>query len=279
MKRIGLVYHPLNKRALATAERLARFLEAKGFTFWLCSAWEAEELRSSSAGTDLIVTFGGDGTVLRAAQVAAACSIPITAVNLGKLGFITELTAAEAEEGLMSILDGKGWCDERAMLEAELSQEGEGIQSFYALNDVVLARGEVARIIYITASIDGEELATYRADGVIVATATGSTGYALAAGGPILPPQSKEFLLVPISPHLSLSQTLVLAPEATVSLRLATTHPATLNIDGHISLTLKDGACISVKESPLKTRFLRIHPSRFYGTLERKLKDYNELHH
>ncbi|MFC1915656.1 NAD(+)/NADH kinase [Chloroflexota bacterium] len=131
----------------------------------------------------------------------------------------------------------------------------------------------MARLVRIEASIDDQHLATYKADGVIVATATGSTGYSLAAGGPILSPQSMDFLLVPISPHLSSAYALVLSSKTVVQLRVTAAHQATLSIDGHINLPLSDGAIITVKRSPNTARFLRIHPENsFYHSLEQKLK-------
>ena len=141
------------------------------------------------------------------------------------------------------------------------------------MNDVVVARGAIARVVYVEASIDDEPLTTYKADGVIVATATGSTGYSLAAGGPILHPQAKEFLLLPILPHLSLAYTLVLPATAVVKLRLSTAHQARLSIDGHINLSLESGAVITVKHSSNTGRFLRIHPeASFYSSLETKIE-------
>jgi NAD+ kinase len=137
----------------------------------------------------------------------------------------------------------------------------------------VVARGSVARVVYVEARIDGELLTTYKGDGVIVATATGSTGYSLAAGGPILPPRAKEFLLLPIAPHLNPAYPLVLPATAVVRLHLTTTHQATLSIDGHINLPLNSGAVITVRHGSNIGRFLRIHPeATFYSTLERKLK-------
>lgn len=275
MKRVGIVYHPLNEGALSQAKELAQFLDSRGISSWLCSAWEGEQLREQVPATELILTTGGDGTILRVAQAVAPHPIPITGINLGKLGFMTELGVDEAMERLPALLAGEGWIDERAMLEAELTATGEEVPKtrFLALNDVVVARGEIARIIYIEASIDGEPLTTYKADGVIVATATGSTGYSLAAGGPILHPQADELLLVPILPHLSLNHTLVLPPTAVVKLKLTTTHEATLSVDGHISFPLASGATIIVKHSPSKTRFLRLRPkASFYSSLERKLR-------
>jgi len=205
--------------------------------------------------------------------VVVPAPIPITGVNLGKLGFMTELEAGEVKTKLPALLAGEGWLDERAMLEAELSAtDKEPPRIFHALNEVVAARGEVARLVYVDASIDGKPLPSYGADGVIVATATGSTGYSMAAGGPILHPQVEEFLLLPILPHLSSAYTLVLLPTAVVKLRISTTHQATLSIDGHINLPLPSGATITVKHSSNKVRFLRIHPENFYGSLGPKLK-------
>ncbi|GAJ06905.1 unnamed protein product, partial [marine sediment metagenome] len=238
-------YHPMIEAAYTLAKELENSLGSSGVSVWLCSAWEGEKARAQVGNTDLILTTGGDGTILWAAQVALLAGTPITGINLGKLGFMTELLADEAVERLPALLAGDGWIDERATLEAELlpaDQEHESDRTFYALNDVVVARGAIARIVYVEASIDGELLTTYKADGVIVATATGSTGYSLAAGGPILHPQAKEFLLLPILPHLSSAYTVVLPSTAVVKLRISTPHQATLSIDGHINLPLSSGA-------------------------------------
>jgi len=274
MKRIGILYHPLNEAAYSLAEKLERFLDAKGVSVWLCSAWEREKAGAQVNNTDLILSIGGDGTILRSAQVVVPRPIPITGINLGNLGFMTELSADEAITKLPALLAGEGWIDERALLETELSvSSGEPPPVFYALNDVVVARGEIARTVRIEASIDGKALTTYKADGVIVATATGSTGYSLAAGGPILHPQAEEFLLLPIVPHLSSAYTLVLPSTAVVKLCLGATYQAVLNIDGHISLPLPEGTIVTVKRSSKKIRFLRIHPeASLYSSLEQRLK-------
>lgn len=271
MKRVGILYHPMIEAAHSLAEKLEEFLGSMGVSVWLCSAWEGEKARAQVNNTDLVLSIGGDGTILRAAQAVVPRPIPITGINLGKLGFMTELSADEAIAKLPALLAGEGWIDERALLEAEIS--GEKPSPFYALNDVVVARGAVARTVHIEAGVDGEILTTYRGDGVIVATATGSTGYSLAAGGPILHPQAKEFLLLPILPHLSSAYTLVLPPTAVVTLRVRAAYQAALNIDGHINLPLSSGAMVTVKHSSITTRFLRIHPeTSFYGSLEKRLK-------
>jgi NAD+ kinase len=272
MKKVGLLYHPMIETARNLAEELEAFISARGVSVWLCSAWEGEEAKSKLDGTELIITIGGDGTILRAAQVVVPAPVPITGVNLGRLGFMTELGAREAKDKLPALLEGKGWLDERAMLEAELAAGNKPSQTFYALNDVVVARGEVARVVFVEVNVDGELLAIYKADGVIMATATGSTGYSLAAGGPILHPQSADFLLVPISPHLSPAYPLVLPAASVVRLRVSTHHQAALSVDGHINLPLADGDVITVRHSPNSGRFLRIRSGDFYGSLEPKLK-------
>lgn len=276
MKRAGILYHPLKEESYPLAKKLADFLGSNGLSVWLCSAWESETAKAQLNGTELIFSIGGDGTILRAAQVVLPEPTPIIGINLGKLGFMTELSVDETMEKLPALLAGDGWIDERSLLDAELSPADDQSQPprvFHALNDVVLARGAVARVVYVEASVDGELLTTYKADGVIVATATGSTGYALAAGGPILHPQARESLLLPIMPHLSSAYTLVLPSTATIKLRLSSINPASLSIDGHINLPLEHGATITVRRSYNTIRFLRTHPeTSFYGSLEQRLK-------
>jgi NAD+ kinase len=273
MKKIGILYHPKVAVTRKKAGELEKFLESRGISAWLCSAWEKEKACALLNGTDLLLTVGGDGTILRAVQVVIPGKTPVTGINLGKLGFMTEFNADEAEKKLPKLLSGKGWIDERAMLQAELGTPGQEPKTFHVLNDVVVARGEVVRLIRVEVSIDGQPLTTYKTDGLIVATATGSTGYALAARGPILHHQSRDLLLVPVASHLSLPYPLVLPEKAVVTLRLNTFQPAVLNIDGHINLPLSNRDIITVRRSPHVARFLRIRPREsFYGLLEEKLR-------
>jgi NAD+ kinase len=275
-KKAGILYHPMIPATKVKAQELENFLISEGIKVWSCSAWEKEKAVAFLDSTDLILTAGGDGTILRAAQVVIETQIPIIGVNLGNLGFLTELKTNEAASLLPRLLNGQGWLDERAMLEAELIPGDSNNQTpaiFYALNDIVLARGSIARLIKVTASIDDETLANYRADGVILATATGSTGYSMAAGGPILYPQSQDFVIIPIVPHLSPSHSLVISSSSHVKLQLSTTNQSTLSVDGHINIPVGNGSVVKVKKSIRKTRFLRIHPpNNFFKTLEEKLE-------
>jgi NAD+ kinase len=274
LQKIGILYHPMKESAVKLAKELEKSLTAKGCSIWIGSSWDGEASKAKLNGADLVLSIGGDGNILRAAQAVIPGKTPICGINQGNLGFMTELTVKETDEKLDRILAGEGWIDERYLLEAEVTPaEGPPQGVFYALNDVVIAHGSVARVIYVTASIDDELLTTYKADGVILATATGSTGYALAAGGPILHPQSKNAVLLPIMPHLSANYSLVIPSNVTVRLSVQAVHPATLSIDGHTNLPLNSGAVITARRSRHAIRFLRIHPeTSFYSTLEKRLK-------
>lgn len=273
MNKIGILYHPLNPSAISLGKNIQDSLRSRKLTSWLGSAWEEKEARENVKGTDLIISIGGDGTILRAAQAACDNAIPITGINSGNLGFMTELTADAVEPGLSEIIEGKGWIDERAMLEAALKKPGSITHTYHALNDVVMARGAVARLVNIDVEIDGKLFTGYRADGLILATGTGSTGYSLAAGGPILHPHSKNILLTPLLSHLSPEYSLVLPEDASVKLTFKSAIPGTLSIDGHINQVIENGTVLSIKKSKHVTRFLRISSKGiFYSTLEQRLK-------
>jgi NAD+ kinase len=273
VKKAGILYHPKVETTRIKAKELASFLKTQEVDVWVGSAWDTDKVRSKLDGTDLLLTVGGDGTILRAVQAVIPGKTPLAGVNQGKLGFMTELDADEAIKRLSPLLAGKGWIDERAMLQAELTTARGETSVFHALNDVVVARGKIARLIRVDVTIGGQPFTTYKTDGIIAATATGSTGYALAARGPILYPASRDFILMAIAPHLSLAYPLVLAETAEVVLRLNTYHAATLSIDGHINMSLSNGDTVTIRHSPHVTRFRRIRPEgSFYRTLEDKLK-------
>jgi NAD+ kinase len=273
VKKIGILYHPKVPATHKKAREIETLLRKRGLSVWTCSAWEKEEACGLMAGTDLLITVGGDGTILRAIQVTMTGTVPILSVNLGKLGFLTELSAEESLRKLPGILEKGGYIDERAMLRAEVATGARRKEVFHALNDIVVARGEIARLTRIAVDIDSQPLATYRADAVIVSTATGSTGYALAAHGPVLHPRCQDLLLAPVAPHLSLAYPLVLPPDAVITLRPETYLTAVLSVDGHINLPLADGVAVTVSRSPHVARFLRVRPgTSFYRSLEKKLK-------
>jgi NAD+ kinase len=277
MKSVGVIYHPKIPAAKALAERLARVLPAMKANVWVCSSWDEEDMLGHCQGSDLAISVGGDGTILRLARMVAAWSIPIVGVNMGHLGFMTEFSADEVVEKLPAVLAGEGWVDQRSMLQVDLLCEAKGgdrrQSTYHALNDALVGRGSVPRIINVMTTVNGAALSHYRVDGVIVSTATGSTGYSLAAGGPILYPQAEEFLIKPVSAHLSLPYALVLPATAEVKMVVHTNHEAVLSIDGQVNVALRDGDTVTARRSPHHARFLRTSPrDLFYAALERRLK-------
>jgi NAD+ kinase len=259
---LGIIYHPKQEKAIAFSHELEAFLNKQGISAWLCSAWEPENARPHVAGTDMILSIGGDGTILRTARIVIPDSVPILGINLGRLGFMTELKASEAIDILPRLFSGDGWIEERAILEAKVSSHSE---ASHALNDVFIGRRSSARLVTIECKIDGEILATYRADGVVVATATGSTGYSLAAGGPIL--------LKPVSPHFTFNKALVLPPQTVIEFKVNTNHEAMISNDGQMESPLTSGEQVRVKLSPYVARFIRVGPKTyFYQSLEARLR-------
>ncbi len=271
MRKAGILYNKRIPAAKEMSKELTAFLRKNKVTVWACAASEETKARKHFFETSAIISLGGDGTMFRVARLAAPESIPILGVNMGTLGFTTELTSALIYDTIPRFMDGEGWIDERSMLEVELPLHSS-VSSVHALNDIVVARGATVRVIKVRASVSGQPITTYKSDGVIVATATGSTGYSLAAGGPILFPNANEFLLTPILPHLGLSAALVLDADATVELDVQTTHKAKVSIDGQVELPLRNVDTIRIQRSPHTTRLLRIQPqSFFYQTLLERL--------
>ena len=279
MNKVGCCYHPklpddLGRRV---AEELCAAAGPHVGETWIASAWDEEATRRHVPGTDLLLCIGGDGTVLRAARAVIPHETLLLGVNMGRLGFLTELDAAGALERLPEILAGAGRVEERAMLHAQIvaletGDGGETPARHDALNDVVIGRVTLGRTVQVVVQVDGSRLADYRADGVIVATATGSTAYSLSAGGPVLPPESKDILLTPLAPHLAPRNSIVVPPTAVVEVQLAPGQQATMSIDGERDLDLAAGETVRVTLGPHRARFLRLNPpTQFYERLARRL--------
>lgn len=277
MKTIGIIYNARIPEALDLSTAIANELSPQQSS-WIAPAEDLDDLKERVSDTDLVVTAGGDGTILRAARVTAPFDVPLVGINMGRLGFMTELQVNEALELLPRYLDGSCRIEEHNMVQAQLIRKSIGTEEdrmegpFHALNDVVMARGSVSRVLTIKTDIDGADLSSLRADGMILATATGSTGYNLAVGGPILDPLSESLVLKPIAAHVGLSASLVLDPSVQVGLHLEGAQDAVLSVDGFEDLPMKPGDWVKVEQSPLKTKFLRSMPhSHFYATLTRRL--------
>ena len=272
---IGIVYNNQVPAACEMAGELAKQLGVDK-TGWVSPAEDLESMASKATDTELIITVGGDGTILRTVKLASRYAIPILGINMGRLGFMTELEGHDAMEQLPQYLDGEPWIEERAMLQVQvLNEKGEprpDIPAQHALNDAVIGRGVVSRVITLAAKIDGAQLTTYRADAVIVSTATGSTGYNLSVGGPIIFPQAEVMVIVPVAAHLGLATGLVVPGTSVLQFTLESDVDALLSVDGYLNVPLRREDRIQVEASPYKARFLRIHPpTRFFHTLTRRL--------
>ncbi|MFA5079005.1 MAG: NAD(+)/NADH kinase [Dehalococcoidia bacterium] len=270
MKRIGILFHPKVEKSERFARDIADFLKSKGLSCWIHSSWDEGEARKALAGSDLVISVGGDGTILRAARIIYPQEIPVLGVNFGNLGFMNELEAGEARDKLVEIIGGAGWIEQRSVLKAVILSSGK---TYHALNDVVVGRGRFMRLINVEVAINGEVFTTYRADAVIVSTATGSTGYSLAANGPILYPESHDIMMKAVCPHLNMDKAIVLAPSTRITLKAFTNHEAMISMDGQVEEMLKSGDQVEVCLAEQTSRFLRLRPrGSFYSTLVSKLK-------
>lgn len=272
---IGLLYQPKKPESVTLAEELDRFLRARGCHVWTGSAWDEPEALAHVAGLDVLVTLGGDGTMLRAARVGSRHGVPILGIKLGRVSFLGEVPVDDWQAPLTKMLAGDYWLEERMMLEVRVVRGGEPPvnHSYQALNDVVISRGGMARLVTIEAWVDQGYLTSYRADGVIVSTPTGCTGYALAAGGPILPPELKNILLIPICPHLSLDRPVVLAQGATVTLQAHADYAPILTVDGQFEIALAEGDRVEVRASSCVSSFIHmLDRAYFYRTLMERLR-------
>jgi NAD+ kinase len=272
MKNFLLLHHPKLPHSLTLAQQWARELEQLGAHSTLVSAWDENGVRRAAPDATLAITLGGDGTILRAARACAFAALPILAINLGRVGFLSEMPPEQFDA--RAVAEGAYWIEERAMLHTVWSREGKSRGQAEALNDVVVGRGKLARVIRLATYIDGDYLKTFTADGAIVATATGSTAYVFATGGPILAPEVKTLVLVPIAPYLSQLKSLVLPDGSRVLFRLETDHDAILTVDGQIDVELQDGDEVLVQASQHLARFARFQArTYFYSTLVDRLRE------
>ncbi len=275
MQKIGIIHNFTNGATKELAHALMDKL-ASDYSCWVLPTSEVAQALEVASGTDVIVSVGGDGTMLRVARAAVPQGIPILGVNMGRVGFMTEIQGSEALEKVPEYLQAECRIEERSMLEIEIIPEGQGRGAaghYLALNDVLVARGALPRVCQIEARVDGAVVTEYRSDGVILATATGSTSYALASGGPVMYPESKDMILVPVSAHLSFSSPLVIGPESVVELCLLSENQGVVSVDGQIDHPLHRGDMVRARRSDEVMRFLRAAPaSAFYATLTQRLR-------
>ena len=222
---------------------------------------------------DLIISLGGDGTLLRAARLAAAENIPVFGVNLGGLGFLTQIGIDDLEKSLEKLYQEKYFLDERMMLTCSVERRGKEVKKFTALNDVVIGKGAFARIISLATYVNNNYVITYSADGLIVSTSTGSTAYSLSAGGPIVKPSINSIILTPICPHTLSARPFIISEDDQVKITLEVNEEEVMvTIDGQEGFALKPNDEVIIKKSDHKARLITFKEKSFYAILREKLR-------
>ena len=256
VERIGFAFNPTNPAALELRDRAEAWCRMRQLAAWAAPSGEVDELLRELPTTDVLVVLGGDGTFLRAARAVAEVDTPILGVNLGKVGFLSKVEAHELEAVLAQVTNGEYRLDERMTIGATILPGGrsERGEEFTALNDVVVARGELARVCRLDVAVGPSHVATFIADGLVVASPTGSTGYSFSAGGPIVDPLSRNLIVTPIAAYLAAIRSIVVSPRQVVRCRVVDAHEALVSIDGREDRRLEVGDVVEVRaiERPIR---------------------------
>ena len=277
--------NPYRDKGLKVAQAAERILRGAGVETVMCLPFAVEngsvelprhirfrDTREELKTADVLVCFGGDGTILHAAKEANACRVPVLGVNLGSVGFMAELEQGELSM-LARLAGGKYTLEERMMLDVTVRREGKVLYSDLALNDAAVTKGAVARVVGLEVYGDKTLISSFSADGVVVSTPTGSTAYAMSAGGPIVEPTAENIIVTPICPHALTARPIVLGRGRTVSVKLGrmTRRNVYLSVDGGQAFRLNGSDTVELRESRSKTRLVRVTGRSFYEILNHKL--------
>lgn len=289
MEHFYIITNKPKDEQLQITDEVVSFLEEKGKRCTLCVRDKsAEEYRKNTLqarqeiqvpkDVDCILVLGGDGTLLQAAGDTMDLDIPLLGINLGTLGFMAEVEKGNLKQALTALIDGDYHVEERMMLDGQLFHEGEKVTEFHALNDIVLTRTGSLKIVSYDIYVNGQFLNSYHADGVIVSTPTGSTGYNMSAGGPLVEPQAKLLLLTPICPHTIGARSIVLSPEDVIEIKVQSGHHGEeqemeVNFDGSLTRQMCQGDSIKICRSEQVTKFIRLSKVSFLEVLHKKLSE------
>ncbi len=256
VRRIGFAYNPTNEAAVELSARAVGWCQLRAIDHWQAQSGDLEALLRELPTTDALVVLGGDGTFLRAVRAVAEVDVPILGINLGKVGFLSKAEAGELEDVLAKVVAGEFTIDERMALEGRILRDGQALDALrhVALNDIVVARGSLARVCRLDVAIDDTHLATFIADGLIVSSPTGSTGYSFSAGGPILDPTSRNLIVTPIAAYLSAIRSVVVSPSQTVRCTVVDAYEALVSVDGREDIAIQVGDVVEVRavERPIR---------------------------
>jgi NAD+ kinase len=256
VRRIGFAYNPTSDPAVELRERAEGWADIHKVPSWAAQAADREALHRELPGTDVLLVLGGDGTFLRAARAVIEDDVPLLGINVGKVGFLSKVEAGGLEHVLDHLVAGRYTIEPRMALEGRILRDGKtlGGDRIVALNDIVVARGSLARVVRLDTSIDASHLASFVADGLIVASPTGSTGYSFSAGGPILGPTARNLVVTPIAGYLTTIRSVVVEAEAVVRCRIVAADEALVSIDGREDIALEVGDVVEVRaiERPVR---------------------------
>lgn len=280
MKHIGVVPNLLKDKGLKVTSQITRWLNAKGLSPYMTEE-VAEKIQANVITVtkdqlyekcEALIVVGGDGTILGEAEAASKKMIPIVGVNLGRLGFLADIETEEIDKALEKLIEGQYKLENRMMLRATIvGPDGEN-HVFHALNDINVTRGSFSRIVEFEIRINGELSDIYRADGVIIASPTGSTAYNLSAGGPIVVPHADTYVVTPICPHTIYSKSVMLCSEDKVRIKtLEEAEDMALSIDGQLKMYLTPQHEVHVERSPLQTQLIKISERKFFEILRQKI--------
>jgi NAD+ kinase len=276
--RIGFAYNPTIEAAVDLSARAAGWCRVRGISEWQAPSEETDTLVRELATTDLLVVLGGDGTFLRAARAVSAVDVPLLGINLGKVGFLSKAEAADFEGVLGLVVEGDFRIDERMTLEGRILRRGGAGQNageetrHFALNDIVIARGSLARVCRLDVAIDDSHLATFIADGLVVASPTGSTGYSFSAGGPIVDPISRNLIVTPIAAYLSAIRSVVVSPTQVVRCTVVDAYEALVSVDGREDIPVLVGDVVEVRAAERTIRLVEPRGSQpFWDLLRHKV--------
>ncbi len=273
MQRIGILYHPNRAESQRLALTVRETLDAHGVTVWQGAADDEAMLREAAPGLDLLITLGGDGTIVHAVHAVSPAGVPILGVNLGRLGFLAEVEPTEIQSAIPRVLEGGYLLEERMMLHAELYRDGRLLMACDAINDAFMGRGRTSRTVRVSVDVDDHYVMTQTADGVIVSTPTGSTAYCLSAGGPIVAPDVRCLTITPVAAHLAVAHAIVTPADRVLRLRLIKGDGAVFTVDGQTDMDLLPGDEMRCTQSEVTAKFIRFgSDGYFYETVLRRLR-------
>jgi len=283
MKKVILCPNPYRDHDLKVAKKSKELLESIGFMPVVCLPFQRDgydeqlgmpirSLQQEIKSADLLIAFGGDGTILHLARTVALHSVPVLGINLGSLGFMAELEQDELER-LRDLAHWDFTVESRMMLDVTVIRDGRSVYNNIALNDAVISKGSIARVVRLEIFTEEGRLTRVGGDGVIVSTPTGSTGYSMAAGGPIVEPTAKNLLLTPICPNSTRSSSYVLSPEHVITVEAADANRkfVYLSVDGGKAFSLKNGDKVRVSQSGYTTKLVRLSKKSFCEILDKKM--------